>query len=541
MLAGQPVLILKEGSERTTGKDALRNNIMAAIAVAEAVQSTLGPRGLDKLLVDNMGDIVITNDGATILDEIDVEHPAAKMLVQVAKAQDQEVGDGTTTSVILAGELLRRAEKLLDQKIHPTLIVSGYKKATEKAIEYLRETSIPVKLEDEEFLIRVARTSLNSKTVGNARDHFARIAVEAVKRVFENGKADLDDISIIKKQGKSLEETELVKGVVIDKEVLHPRMPKEVRDARIALINFPLEVKKTEFDAKIRINDPNQLGAFIEAEHQMLREMVTTLKEAGAKAVFCQKGVDDLAQHFLAMNGIMAVRRVKKSDMERLARATNARIITNWRDFSPEYLGTADVREEKIGDEKIVYVENCPSPKAVSIVIRGANKYVTEEAERALHDALSVVKDVVEDGFAVPGGGAPEVHVSRRLRKYAEEIAGREQFAVEAYAEALEAIPKTLAHNSGMDPIRAVADLIAAQTKDDAHAMGIEVFSGQIKDMIKEGVVEPLRVKQQVFKSASEAAEMILRIDDVIVAKDLDKDKKEGEGSEYKPPSPSGF
>ncbi len=537
MLAGQPVLILKEGSERTTGKDALRNNIMAAIAVAEAVQSTLGPRGLDKLLVDSMGDIVITNDGATILDEIDVEHPAAKMLVQVAKAQDQEVGDGTTTSVILAGELLRRAEKLLDQKIHPTVIVSGYKKATEKAIEFLKDISIPVRIEDNEFLYRVARTALNSKAVGNARDHFARIAVDAVKRVFENGKADLDDISIIKMQGKALEETELVNGVVIDKEVLHPRMPKQIKNAKIALVNFPLEVKKTEFDAKIRINDPNQLSAFIEAEHNMLKDMVNKLKEAGVSAVFCQKGVDDLAQHFLALHGIMAVRRVKKSDMERLARATNARIVTNWKDFNDEYLGTADVREVKIGDEKVVYVENCPNPKAVSIVIRGANKYVTEEAERAIHDALCVVRDVLEDGYAVPGGGAPEVYVSRKLRKYAEEVSGREQFAIESYAESLEAIPKALAHNSGLDPVRTVADLIAAQTRENKYTMGVEVFSGEIKDMTEEGVVEPLRVKQQVFKSASEAAEMILRIDDIIVAREIEKEKKEGESSDFKPPS----
>ncbi len=538
MLAGQPVLILKEGSERTTGKDALRNNITAAIAVAEAVQSTLGPRGMDKLLVDSMGDIVITNDGATILDEIDVEHPAAKMLVQVAKAQDQEVGDGTTTSVILAGELLRRAEKLIDQKIHPTLIVSGYKKATEKAIEFLKEISISVKPEDDEFLYRVARTALNSKAMGNARNHFARIAVDAVKRIFENGKADLDDISVLKMQGKSLEETDLVNGVVIDKEVLHPRMPREVKNAKIALINFPLEVKKTEFDAKIRINDPMQVSAFIEAEHDMLRDMVNKLKEAGATAVFCQKGVDDLAQHFLAIHGIMAIRRVKKSDMERLARATNARIITNWRDFNSDYLGSADVREVKIGDEKVVYVENCPNPKAVSIVIRGANKYVTEEAERAVHDALCVVRDVLEDGYAVPGGGAPEICVSRKLRKYAEEVAGREQFAIEAYAEALESIPKALAHNSGLDPIRTVADLIAAQTKNHKYTMGIEVFTGEIKDMASEGVVEPLRVKQQVFKSASETAEMILRIDDVIVAKDLEKEKKAEEGSEKTPEMP---
>ena len=520
VLTGQPVLILKEGTERRKGRDAQTSNIAACVAVAEAVKTTLGPRGSDKLLIDSLGDITITNDGATILDEIDIQHPAAKMLVQVAKTQDQEVGDGTTSSVVIAGELLKRAEKLLKQNIHPNIIIKGYKMAAQKAAEYLNDISKPVGFDDEQLLQQIAATSLNSKSVGTAKELIAKMAVTAVKNVFdpETGIVDIDLITIIQKQGKSLDESEIINGVVIDKEVVNAKMPKEIKNAKIALINKALEIKKTEFDAKIQISDATMMTAFIDQEHEMLREMVDKIAQTGANVVFCQKGIDDLAQHFLAKKGILAVRRVKKSDMEKLSKATGARIVTDLDDLSSEDLGVASVKEVKIGDDKLIYVDECQDPKAMSIVLRGATKYVTDEAERSLNDALNVIADILEDGRALPGGGATEMNLAKNLRDYAASFQGREQLAIQTFAEALEAIPKVLAENAGLDSIDILVKLRNAH-QEGKTSVGLEVFSGEISDMFERGVIEPYKVKIQALRSASEAAELILRIDDVIAAK----------------------
>ncbi|MFX0200957.1 MAG: thermosome subunit beta [Candidatus Hodarchaeota archaeon] len=529
-LGGQPVIILKEGTERSRGRDALRNNIQAAIAVADSVRSALGPRGLDKLLVDSLGDVVITNDGATILDEIDVQHPAAKLLVQVAKTQDQEVGDGTTTSVIVAGELLKRAEKLLDRKIHPTVIISGFKLASDKCTEILQRIANKIDPNNETHLKNVARTSLNSKATGGAKDILAEIAVKATKAVMEEGKVDIDMISIIQKQGKGLHDSELVQGIVIDKEVVNSRMPSSIETARIALIDLALEIKKTEFDAKIRITDASMMDAFLDQEQNMIKEMVDRIQESGANVVLCQKGIDDLAQHFLAKEGILAVRRVKKSDIEKLAKATGARIVTNIKDLSSEDLGNAGfVEEVQIGDEKLIYIKECANPKSVSVVLRGGTKYVTDEGERALHDALCVVRDVLEDGWAVAGAGSPEIELHKSLKEYAGTIKGREQMAVDAFADAVEIIPRTLAENAGLDSIDVLVELRAAHEKGNAN-IGINVDTGKNVDAFEAGIIEPLRVKRQALRSAREAAELILRIDDVIASKSL------GEGPGGMPP-----
>ncbi|MHA2174130.1 MAG: thermosome subunit beta [Candidatus Hodarchaeales archaeon] len=520
-LGGQPVIILKEGTERSRGRDAQRNNIQAAIAVADAVRSALGPRGMDKLLVDSLGDVVITNDGATILDEIDVQHPAAKMLVQVAKVQDQEVGDGTTTSVIVAGELLKRAEKLLDLKIHPTVIIGGFKLASDKCTEILQGIAIKVDPEDDEILKSIAKTSLNSKSVGGAKELLSSMAVDATRAVKENNLVDLDMISIIQKQGKSLTDSELIRGLVIDKEVVNNRMPDSVENPKIALIDVALEIKKTEFDAKIRITEASMMDAFLDQEQNMIQEMVDQIKGAEATVVMCQKGIDDLAQHFLAKEGIMAIRRVKKSDMEKLSRATGAKVVTNLKDLSSEDLGTAGIVEEvQIGDEKLMYVRDCPNPKSVSIVLRGGTKYVTDEAERALHDALCVVRDVLEDGWAVAGAGSPEVELHKGLKEFAGTVKGREQMAVDAFADAVEIIPRTLAENAGLDSIDVLVELRAAHEKGNTNT-GINVDTGKNVDAFKAGIIEPLRVKRQALRSAREAAELILRIDDVIQSKSM--------------------
>lgn len=543
-LGGVPVLILKEGSERTRGKDAQRSNIMAARVIAEAVRSTLGPRGMDKMLVDSLGDVTITNDGAAILDEIDVQHPAAKMLVGVAKTQDDEVGDGTTTAVIIAGELLKRAEELLDQKIHPTIIVSGYKKATDEAKRVLDQIAIEVDPEDVETLKKIAVTSMNSKSVLGAKEHFADIAVKAIKQIAEkkDGKieANRDMVNLVKKQGKSILETELVQGMVVDKELVHPAMPKIIRNAKIALVDAAIEIEKTEFDAEIRISDPTQMQAFLDEEQNLLKQMVETIKNTGANVIFSQKGIDDTAQHYLAKAGIAAVRRVKKSDMEKLAKATGATIVTSLKELKPEHLGYAGLVEElKVATDKMVYVRECKNPKAVTIVIRGGTEHVVDEGERALNDALSVVRDVIEDRKMVAGGGAPEVELAKRLRDYAESIGGREQLAIEAFADSLEIIPKTLAENAGHDQLDIIVKLRAAHEKDGLW-MGVNVNTGEVADMLKAGVLEPLRVKKQAIVSASEAAEMILRIDDVIASKPH-SESKGGEGSSGgKPGMPGG-
>ena len=531
---GQPVLILKEGTSRRRGREAQRNNIMAARIIAEVLRSTLGPRGMDKMLIDSLGDITITNDGATILDEIEVEHPAAKMMVEVAKTQDDMVGDGTTTAVVLAGELLKRAEELLDQNIHPTVIVSGYRKAVQKAVEILNKIGIEIDLEDRETLKRIALTSMSSKAVGAARDHLAEIAIDAVKQIVEErgGKrvADIDHIQIIKKEGKSIFDTQLVNGIIIDKEVVHPGMPKRIEKAKIALLDCPLEVEKTEFNAEIRIRDPTQMKAFLDQETRMLKEMVEKVKAVGANVVFCQKGIDDMAQHFLAKEGILAARRVKQSDMEKLARATGGRIVTNLDDLKPEDLGTAGlVEERKIGDDKMIFVEKCKNPRSVAILIRAGLERMVDEAERAMHDALSVVSDVIENNKIVAGGGAIEAEIAKHLRDYATTVGGREQLAIEAFAESLEVVPKTLAENAGLEPIDIMVELRAAHEKTDGHLMGVDVYTGKIINMYEKGVIEPLSVKEQAIKSAAEAASMILRIDDVIAAS---KPKEEEKGPE---------
>ncbi|UCE57564.1 MAG: TCP-1/cpn60 chaperonin family protein [Candidatus Bathyarchaeota archaeon] len=520
---GQPVLILKEGTARRRGTEARRNNIMAARIVAEAIKTTLGPRGMDKMLIDSLGDITITNDGAAILDEIDVEHPTAKMMVEVAKTQDDMVGDGTTTAVILAGELLRQAEELLGQGIHPTVVVSGYRKALEKAKETIRNIGIDVNLEDRETLKRVALTSMGSKAIRVAKDHLSKIAIDAVKQITEKrgerNVADIDNIQIIKKEGKSLFDTELVKGIIVDKEVVHTAMPKRVENARIALVNTALEVEKTEFDAEIRIQNPNQIRAFLDQETRMLKDMVEKIKKAGANVLICQKGMDDLAQHFMAKKGILAIRRAKESDMEKLAKATGGRIVNNLDDLSTKDLGEAGlVEERKTGDDKMVFVEKCKDPRSVTVLIRAGLERMVDEAERAMNDALSVVADVAEHNKIVAGGGAVEAAMAKELRDYATQVGGREQLAIEAFANSMEIVPKALAENAGLESIDILVALRSAHEKSKGHLMGVNVFSGKIVDMQKSGVIEPEKVKEQAIKSATEAASMILRIDDVIAS-----------------------
>ncbi len=535
-LAGQPVVILPEGTQRYVGKDAQRLNILAARIIAETVRTTLGPKGMDKMLVDSLGDIVITNDGATILDEMDIQHPAAKMMVEVAKTQDKEAGDGTTTAVVIAGELLRKAEELLDQNIHPSIIVKGYTMAAEKAQEILDQMAKEVNVDDVETLKKAAVTSITGKAAEEEREYLAEIAVEAVRQVAEKVdgryKVDLDNIKFEKKEGGAVSDTQLIRGVVIDKEVVHPGMPKRVENAKIALINEALEVKETETDAEIRITSPDQLQAFLEQEEKMLREMVDKIKEVGANVVFVQKGIDDLAQHYLAKYGIMAVRRVKKSDMEKLAKATGAKIVTNVRDLTPEDLGEAElVEQRKVAGENMIFVEGCRNPKAVTILIRGGTEHVVDEVERALEDAVKVVKDIVEDGKIVAAGGAPEIELSIRLDEYAKEVGGKEALAIENFAEALKVIPRTLAENAGLDPIETLVKVIAAH-KEKGPTVGVDVFEGEPADMMERGVIAPVRVTKQAIKSASEAAIMILRIDDVIAASKLEKDKGNEGGNE---------
>ncbi|MDH5815823.1 MAG: thermosome subunit beta [Candidatus Nezhaarchaeota archaeon] len=544
-VGGIPVLILKEGATRTYGREAQRANIAAARAIAETLKTTLGPRGMDKMLVDSLGDVTITNDGATILDEMDVQHPAAKMLVEIAKAQDEEVGDGTTTVVVIAGELLKKAEELMAKNIHPTVIIDGYSKALEYCQKELEKLSLPISLSDEELLKLIARTAMHAKVVSSARDYLAELAVKAIKQIVEerNGKlvADVDQVQLIKKQGGSITDTNLIQGVIVDKEVVHTGMPRRVQNAKIALLDCPLEVEKTEIDAEIRISDPAQMKAFIEEEEKILKGMVEKIKSVGANVVFCQKGIDDMAQHYLAKAGILAARRVKKSDMEKLARATGAKIVTNVEDLTPNDLGYAElVEERKIADEKLIFVENCKNPRSVAILIRGGLEKFVDEAERALKDALSAVASAVECGRYVPGGGAIEIELAKRLREYAAKVGGKEQLAIEAFATALEVIPRTLAENGGHDPIDVIMALRAEHEKEGNFSIGIDVYNGKPVDMLKLGVIEPLSVKLTALKSATEAAAMILRIDDVIAAarsetakeKGPSKEKEEGEEKE---------
>jgi thermosome len=516
---------------------------MAARIIAEAIKTTLGPRGMDKMLIDSLGDITITNDGAAILDEIEVEHPAAKMMVEVAKTQDDMVGDGTTTAVVLAGELLRKAEELLNQNVHPTVIVSGYRKAVAKAIETLNKIGIAVNLEDRKTLKKIAMTAMASKIVAEHRDHLANIVVDAVlhvaRKVGDQLKVDLDDIMVEKKAGKSLTETELINGIVLDKEIVHPGMPKRVENAKIALVNAPLEVEKTEFNAEIRIRNPEQMKAFLDQETKILKDMVQKVKASGANVLLTQKGIDDMAQHFLAKEGILAARRIKESDMEKLAKATGARIVTNLDDLKRGDLGKAGlVEERKIGEDKMIFVEQCKNPRSVSVLIRAGLERMVDEAERALHDALSVVSDVIENNKIVAGGGAAESELTKALREYGPKVGGREQLAIEAFADALEVVPKTLAENAGLDPIDILVELRAAHQRPKGKWMGVDVFSGKVADMHQNSVLEPLSVKEQAIKSAAEAASMILRIDDVIAAS---KPKEEEKKEEEKGPSTEEF
>jgi len=539
-IGGQPILILPEGTLRQTGKGAQKQNIAAAKAVADAVRTTLGPKGMDKMLVDSIGDIVITNDGVTILDEMEIEHPAAKMMVEVAKTQNEEVGDGTTTAVIIAGELLNQAEELLDQEIHPTVITRGFKIAKEEALKILKETGQPVALKDDEMLKKIAITSMSGKSIERSSPLLAGLVVKAVKEVAttENGKVvvDTDNIKREKKHGGSADETELINGIVIDKEIAHPGMPKKIENAKIALLDAALEVKETETDAQIRITAPEQIQAFVEQEQKMLKDMVEKVASSGANVLLCQKGIDDVAQHYLAKRGILAARRVKKSDMDALAKATGGRVVTSLDDLSSTDLGFAKIVEEKkVGGEAMTFIRDCKDPKAVTILVRGSTEHVVDEVDRSVEDAIGAVASAVEVGKVVAGAGAPEAEVARRLRKFAEKFSGREQLAILGFANALEVVPRALAENAGLDPIDILVELRAAHEKGKATA-GVNIDAGRIDDAYGFGVVEPLKVKTQAITSAAEAAEMILRIDDVISASKLSR----GGGMPQMPPGGMG-
>ena len=521
-LAGQQVIILREGTSRSRGQDALKANIMAAKIIAESVRSSLGPKGMDKMLVDGFGDVTITNDGATILDEMEVQHPAAKMMVEVAKTQDDEVGDGTTTSVVVAGELLKKAEELIDQGIHPTVIVDGYRQASNRALEVLDEIAIKIDPIDKATLRKVAEVSLASKILAEDKEAMAELAVNAILQVAEKTpdgyKVDIDDVKVEKKPGESLTDTALIKGIVLDKEIVHPGMPKRVEDAKIALVDAPLEVEKTEFDAKINIENPEQMKAFLDEEEKMLKDMTDKISGSGANVLLCEKGIDDVAQHYLAKKGILAVRRVKQSDMEKLVKATGGKVVSNVNDLRAEDLGFAKlVEERKVADDKMTFVEGSKNPKAVTILVRGGSERLVDEAERAIHDALCVVRDVVLDPRVVGGGGAPEAEVARRLREHAQKLSGKEQLAVIAFGEALETLPTALAENAGLDPIDILVQLRVAHEKGQLWA-GVDVNESKVADLKERGILEPLGVKVQVIKSAAEAAGMILKIDDVIAA-----------------------
>ncbi len=530
-----PVLILKEGTSRSRGRDAQRSNIMAAKVLAETVRSTIGPRGMDKMMVGSIGDIVITNDGATIMKEMDVQNPAAKMLVEVAKTQDQEVGDGTTTAVVLSGELLSGAESLLDREVHPNVIIDGYRAAADKAQEILDDIAVTIKPDDDVQLNRIALTSLNTKGIFGSQEHFADLAVKAVKQVMEKSgtkiTADIDMVKVMKKHGQSLGDTELVNGIVIDKEVSHSQMPKSVNGARIALLNAKLEIEKTEMDAKININKPEEMQLFLDEEENLLKEMAEEVAATGANVLFSEKGADDQALAILAKKGILTVKNVSSGDMEKLAKATGGIVVGTLKDLSKSSLGQAKrVEEVRIGDDKLVYVREAKNPKAVTIMIRGGSEHVVDEAERSLHDALCVVRNALEDGKIVAGGGAPEAELSKRLKDYGRKVGGREQLAVTAFAEALEAIPVAIAQNAGLDPINIMVDLRAKHGNVQNKWYGVNVYNGKIEDMWKLNVVEPLRVKKQVIRSAVEAVTMLLRVDDVIAGKAPEKGGGPGAG-----------
>lgn len=520
----QPILLLKEGTTRERGSDAQKKNIAAAKAIADAVRTTLGPKGMDKMLVDSLGDVVITNDGATILSEIDIEHPAAKMVVEVAESQDDEVGDGTTTVVVLAGEFLKHAEDLIEQNIHPSVIAKGFRMASEEAKKILEDSKIDIDIGDDEKLKDVAKTAMTGKAIEGDKNDLSEMVVKAVKQISveEDGNyvVDINNIKVEKKAGASVDKSEMINGLILDKERLHNSMPKEVKNAKIALLNSALEIKDTEIDAEIEITSPDQLQQFLDEEEESIKRMVKSVKDVGANVLFCQKGIDDLAQHYLAKEGIFAIRRVKKSDMKKLAKATGASIVTNLKDLEKGDLGKAGLVHEKvIADDHMTFVEEAEKGKAVSLLLRGGTSHVVDELERAIHDALKVVGVAIEDEAILPGGGATEIELKNKLEDYADTIKGREQLAIKAFASALSIIPRTLAENAGMDGIDILMELTAAHEKDGKKTVGIEIISGKISDMVEKKVIEPYRVKSQAIQAATEVANMILRIDDVVASK----------------------
>ncbi|MFB3152135.1 MAG: thermosome subunit beta [Nitrosopumilaceae archaeon] len=529
-----PIVILKEGSSETKGREAQKNNIAAAKIIAEIVRTSLGPRGMDKMLVDSLGDVTITNDGATILKEIDVQHPAAKMLVEISKTTDNEVGDGTTSVVVLAGSLLEHAETLINQNVHPTIIVDGYRKAAKKAKQFLEEIAQTVTGSDRAMLLKVAKTAMQTKLVRKESGFLADLVVKSVSAVVEKEGADFkvdeDDIKVEKKAGGSIRDCSIIQGIILDKEVVHGGMPKKIDEAKIALINTALEISKTETDAKINITNPQQIKSFLDEENRMLKNMVDKVIGSGATVVFCQKGIDDMSQHYLAKAGVLAVRRIKESDLTKLAKATGARIVTNLDDLYEKDLGTANlVEERKIEEDRWVFVEGCKHPKSVSLLLRGGSQRVVDEVERSVHDAIMVVRDVMEFPSIVAGGGAPETYVATKLRSWSKSLEGREQLAAEKFAEAMESIPLALAENAGMDPIDTLATLRSKQLKEEKWT-GIDVLKGRVSNMKTSDIIDPLSVKYQVISAASEAACMILRIDDVISVSKAAAPPSGGEG-----------
>ena len=518
--ANMPVVILKDGAAQSKGREAQKNNIAAAKIIAEIVHTSLGPRGMDKMLVDSLGDVTITNDGATILKEIDVQHPAAKMLVEISKTTDNEVGDGTTSAVVLAGALLEHAESLITQDVHPTIIVDGYRKAAKKAKQFLDDIAEKITANDKSSLLKIAKTSMQTKLVRKDSEKLSEMVVKAILSVAEKNNekysVDIDDIKVEKKSGGSISDSSIIRGIVLDKEIVHSGMPKKTIDGKIALINTALEISKTETDAKINISNPQQMKSFLDEENRMLKTMVDKVIGSGATVVLCQKGIDDMAQHYLAKAGILAVRRVKESDMTKLAKATGARIVTNLDDLFEKDLGSAAlIQEKKVEEDKWVFVEGCKHPKSVTLLLRAGSQRVVDEVERSIHDSLMVVIDVMEHPSIVAGGGAPETFAATKIRSWAKSLEGREQLAVEKFADALEAIPLALAENAGMDPIDTLTNLRSKQIKGEKW-IGIDVMKAKVGNMQSSDIIEPLIVKQQIVSAAAEAACMILRIDDVI-------------------------
>ncbi|MFW6040273.1 MAG: thermosome subunit alpha [Thermoplasmatota archaeon] len=536
-MGGTPIFILSEGTKRERGEEAQKRNIAAAEAIADAVRTTLGPKGMDKMLVDSMGDVTITNDGASILKDLDIEHPAAKMMVEIAETQDEECGDGTTSAVILAGELLKNAEDMIG-RLHSSTIANGYKLASEKAIDILEELKQEIDIEDERILKNIASTAMTGKSIEVNKEHLADLAVAAVKHIVEKTdegyEADIDNIKIVKKAGASADKTELIRGIVLDKQRVHDSMPKEIKNAKIALLNTSLEIKKTETKTSIEITSPDQLQKFIDEEEESIKRMVEQIKDSGANVLLCQKDIDDLAQYYLAKEGILAVESISKSDMKKLAKATGGHVVNNLSDLEKEDLGKAGIVHEKtISGDHMVFIEDTKEPRAVSVLLRGGTDHIVDEIDRAIHDALKVVSVAIEDGAILPGGGATEIELSNRIKEFAGTVKGREQLAAEAFAESFTIIPRTIAENAGIDGIDILMDLNAVHERDGLKNHGINLDSGDTEDMVEAGIIEPFRVKKQAIISAREAANMILRIDDVIASKGFVQKEEEDEEDLY--------